>query len=126
MDERSIAGLMALVVVGPLKLVLLVEPPGSSPRSVRVAKSNAAGEIERFPQRMSGESEVFSPACYPLAATDGDGQPLDSEHRYTLHFEHDQLPPGDQRILVTDDVTTARATLSTTRSTATRWVTAAG
>ena len=36
---------------------------------------------------------LIEDACYPLAATDGDGQPLDSKHRYTLHFEPDELPP---------------------------------
>ena len=36
---------------------------------------------------------LIEDACYPLAATDGDGEPLASAHRYTLHFERDQLPP---------------------------------
>ena len=30
---------------------------------------------------------LIEDACYPLAVTDGDGEPLDSSHRYTLHFE---------------------------------------
>src|SRR6478736_544135 len=32
-------------------------------------------------------------ACYPITKTDGTGQPLDSAHRYTLHFTEAQLPP---------------------------------
>ena len=36
---------------------------------------------------------LIEDACYPLALTDGDGERLDSSHRYTLHFDHDQLPP---------------------------------
>ena len=36
---------------------------------------------------------LIEDACYPLAAIDGTGVPLDSAHRYTLHFDHDQLPP---------------------------------
>ena len=32
-------------------------------------------------------------ACYPITKTDGTGQPLDSAHRYTLHFTEGQLPP---------------------------------
>ena len=90
--ERWIAGFSGSVRT---RNKLLIELHGIPARAKKVygSRVNAAGEIERFPQRMSGEIEVFSPACYPLAATDGDGQPLDSEHRYTLHFEHDQLPP---------------------------------
>jgi hypothetical protein len=29
---------------------------------------------------------LIEDACYPLATTDGDGEPLDSSHRYTLRF----------------------------------------
>ena len=36
---------------------------------------------------------LIEDACYPLATTDGNGEPLDSEHRYTLHFDQEQLPP---------------------------------
>ena len=36
---------------------------------------------------------LIEDACYPLATTDGNGEPLDSAHRYTLHFDHDRLPP---------------------------------
>ena len=36
---------------------------------------------------------LIEDACYPLATTDGNGEPLDSAHRYTLHFDHDALPP---------------------------------
>ena len=36
---------------------------------------------------------LIEDACYPLATTDGNGEPLDSAHRYTLHFDRDQLPP---------------------------------
>ena len=36
---------------------------------------------------------LIEDACYPLATTDGDGQRLDSSHRYTVHFTKDQLPP---------------------------------
>ncbi len=36
---------------------------------------------------------LIEDACYPLAITDGDGEPLDSSRRYSLHFDRDQLPP---------------------------------
>ncbi len=36
---------------------------------------------------------LIEDACYPLALTDGQGEPLDSSHRYRLHFDRDQLPP---------------------------------
>jgi hypothetical protein len=36
---------------------------------------------------------LIEDACYPLATTDGNGEPLDSAHRYTLHFDQEQLPP---------------------------------
>ena len=36
---------------------------------------------------------LIEDACYPLATTDGDGEPLDSSHRYTLTFDRDGLPP---------------------------------
>ena len=36
---------------------------------------------------------LIEDACYPLASIDGTGEPLDSARRYTLHFDHDQLPP---------------------------------
>lgn len=36
---------------------------------------------------------LIEDACYPLALTDGNGEALDSAHRYTLHFQADQLPP---------------------------------
>lgn len=36
---------------------------------------------------------LIEDACYPLAVTDGQGDPLDSAHRYTLHFGPSQLPP---------------------------------
>jgi hypothetical protein len=36
---------------------------------------------------------LIEDACYPLATTDGNGQPLDSSHHYTLHFEPGRLPP---------------------------------
>lgn len=32
-------------------------------------------------------------ACYPITTTDGNGDPLDSSHRYTLHLDSDGLPP---------------------------------
>jgi hypothetical protein len=31
---------------------------------------------------------------YPTAFLDGSGKPLDAAHRYVLHFEKDELPPG--------------------------------
>jgi hypothetical protein len=34
-------------------------------------------------------------AIYPLNIADADGQPLDGEHDYVLHFAHDELPPVD-------------------------------
>jgi hypothetical protein len=33
-------------------------------------------------------------AIYPLAIADADGQPLDGDHDYLLHFAADQLPPA--------------------------------
>ena len=36
---------------------------------------------------------LIEDACYPLATTDGNGERLDSSHRYTLRFDRDQLPP---------------------------------
>jgi hypothetical protein len=33
-------------------------------------------------------------AIYPLNIADADGQPLDGDHDYVLHFNRDQLPPG--------------------------------
>ena len=36
---------------------------------------------------------LIEDACYPLAKTDGAGRPLDSSHRYRLHFDQAQLPP---------------------------------
>ncbi len=38
---------------------------------------------------------LIEDACYPLAVTDGQGEPLDSSHRYTLHFDANQIPPVD-------------------------------
>ncbi len=32
-------------------------------------------------------------AIYPLKVADADGEPLDGEHDYVLHFENDELPP---------------------------------
>ncbi len=32
-------------------------------------------------------------AVYPLAFADGDGQPLNGENKYVLHFDRQQLPP---------------------------------
>jgi hypothetical protein len=32
-------------------------------------------------------------AVYPSASTDGDGNPLSSDHRYVVHFVKNQLPP---------------------------------
>ena len=32
-------------------------------------------------------------AIYPLNVTDADGQPLDGDHDYRLHFDRDELPP---------------------------------
>ncbi len=32
-------------------------------------------------------------AIYPLSVADADGQPLDGQHDYVLHFEKDELPP---------------------------------
>ena len=32
-------------------------------------------------------------AIYPLAASDADGQPLDGDNDYVLHFTKDELPP---------------------------------
>jgi hypothetical protein len=32
-------------------------------------------------------------AFYPVARTDGDGNPLDGAHKYIVHFEKGQLPP---------------------------------
>jgi hypothetical protein len=32
-------------------------------------------------------------AIYPLNVFDADGQPLDGDHDYVLHCEHDQIPP---------------------------------
>ncbi|MEA2306052.1 MAG: hypothetical protein QOH43_3332 [Solirubrobacteraceae bacterium] len=34
-------------------------------------------------------------AVYPLSMADAGGQPLDGDHAYVLHFEHDELPPVD-------------------------------
>ena len=34
-------------------------------------------------------------AIYPVAFTDGDGNPLDGKHDYRLHFEAQQLPPAE-------------------------------
>jgi hypothetical protein len=34
-------------------------------------------------------------AVYPLAETDADGQPLDGDNDYVLHFNKDELPPVD-------------------------------
>jgi hypothetical protein len=34
-------------------------------------------------------------AVYPLGLTDADGQPLDGDHDYVLHFEEQELPPVD-------------------------------
>ena len=34
-------------------------------------------------------------AIYPLAASDADGQPLDGDNDYVLHFTKDELPPVD-------------------------------
>ena len=36
---------------------------------------------------------LIEDACYPLAVTDGHGDPLDSSHRYTLHFDPEQCRP---------------------------------
>jgi hypothetical protein len=36
---------------------------------------------------------LIEDACYPLAVTDGQGDPLDSSHGYTLHFGPGQIPP---------------------------------
>ena len=36
---------------------------------------------------------LIEDAFYPLALTDGQGEPLDSSRRYTLHFNHNELPP---------------------------------
>ena len=36
---------------------------------------------------------LIEDACYPLAVTDGQGDPLDSSHHYTLHFGPGQIPP---------------------------------
>ncbi len=36
---------------------------------------------------------LIEDACYPITKTDGTGGPLDSWHRYTLHFDKRQLPP---------------------------------
>lgn len=32
-------------------------------------------------------------AVYPLNVADADGQPLDGDHAYRLHFDKDELPP---------------------------------
>jgi hypothetical protein len=32
-------------------------------------------------------------AVYPLSVADSDGQPLDGDHNYLLHFAKDELPP---------------------------------
>ena len=37
---------------------------------------------------------LIKDACNPLATTDGDGQPLDGSHHYTLRFEADGLLPS--------------------------------
>lgn len=34
-------------------------------------------------------------AIYPMARTDGDGEPLDGRHRYVLHFDAGTTPPVD-------------------------------
>ena len=34
-------------------------------------------------------------AIYPLNVADADGQPLDGNHDYVLHFAKDELPPVD-------------------------------
>jgi hypothetical protein len=34
-------------------------------------------------------------AIYPLNVGDADGQPLDGDHDYVLHFDKDELPPVD-------------------------------
>ena len=34
-------------------------------------------------------------AIYPLAFVDGEGNPLDGEHDYVLHFDVHDLPPVD-------------------------------
>ena len=36
---------------------------------------------------------LIEDACYPLAVTDGHGDPLDSSHRHRLHFDTEQIPP---------------------------------
>ena len=36
---------------------------------------------------------LIEDACYPLAVTDGHGDPLNSSHRYRLHFDTEQIPP---------------------------------
>ncbi|MCS0503693.1 DUF1254 domain-containing protein [Ancylobacter mangrovi] len=40
-------------------------------------------------------ANVPQDAIYPIAVTDGDGQPLDGANRYVLHFEASQIPPVD-------------------------------
>ena len=66
---------------------------------------------------------LIEDACYPLATTDGNGEPLDGAHRYRLRFDRDQIPPvnafGHSRC------TTPTATSSRTLSAATHSVTAA-
>ena len=46
---------------------------------------------------------LIEDACYPLATTDGDGEPLDSSHRYRLHFDASAVASGE-RVLVADHV----------------------
>ena len=38
-------------------------------------------------------ANVIEDAVYPTAFADADGEPLDSDQRYVLHFEKDQIPP---------------------------------
>ena len=38
--------------------------------------------------------DLASEILYPMARTDGDGQPLTGKNRYVLHFPKGQLPPG--------------------------------
>lgn len=38
-------------------------------------------------------ANVPEDAVYPTAFADSEGRPFDSAHRYTMHFEKDQIPP---------------------------------
>ncbi len=40
-------------------------------------------------------ANVPKDAFYPIAFVDGDGKPLNGDHRYILHFNRDEMPPAN-------------------------------